>query len=353
METGGMVKITRGDILSAHAEALVNTVNCVGVMGRGVALQFKRAFPDNFKEYEKACERGEIRPGSMFVVENTELTGPRFIINFPTKRDWKNKSRIEDIESGLAALVDVIRSRGIRSIALPPLGCGLGGLDWEDVRPRIERALAVLSDVEAILFEPAGAPASASEGEAKAPTMTPGRAALLGLMRRYLAGLMDPFVSLLEIHKLMYFMQEAGEPLKLEYAKAPYGPYAENLRHVLRRIDGYFVTGYADGGDKPDKTIEAVPDALVAAEAFLTDRPEIRARFDRVADLVEGFESPFGLELLSSVHWVATREGATNPAEAARLVHAWNERKKRFLPEQIAIAWDILATKGWIRGRAA
>jgi hypothetical protein len=183
--------------------------------------------------------------------------------------------------------------------------------------------------------------------------MTPGRAALLGLMRRYLAGLMDPFVSLLEIHKLMYFMQEAGEPLKLEYAKAPYGPYAENLRHVLRRIDGYFVTGYADGGDKPDKTIEAVPDALVAAEAFLTDRPEIRARFDRVADLVEGFESPFGLELLSSVHWVATREGATNPAEAARLVHAWNERKKRFLPEQIAIAWDILATKGWIRGRAA
>jgi len=162
VETGAMVRITRGDILSAHAEALVNTVNCVGVMGRGVALQFKRAFPDNFKEYEKACERGEVRPGSMFVVENTELTGPRFIINFPTKRDWKNKSRIEDIESGLAALVDVIRLRGIRSIALPPLGCGLGGLDWEDVRPRIERALAVLPEVEAILFEPAAAPASAS-----------------------------------------------------------------------------------------------------------------------------------------------------------------------------------------------
>ncbi len=348
-----MVRIARGDILAADAEALVNTVNCMGVMGRGIALQFKRAYPDNFKAYEKACERGEVRPGSMFVVENTELTGPRFIINFPTKRDWKNKSRIEDIESGLAALVEVIRSRGIKSIAVPPLGCGLGGLDWDEVRPRIERALAALPGVEAILFEPAGAPASASEGEAKAPTMTPGRAALLGLMRRYLGGLMDPFVSLLEIHKLMYFMQEAGEPLKLEFSKAPYGPYAENLRHVLRRIDGYFVTGYADGGDQPDKTIEVVPEALAAAEDYLADKPVIRARFDRVAGLVEGFESSFGLELLSSVHWVATREGASSAKEATERVHAWNERKKRFLPEQIAIAWGVLVANGWIPGRAA
>jgi O-acetyl-ADP-ribose deacetylase (regulator of RNase III) len=217
MGTAEMLRITKGDILSADAEALVNTVNCVGVMGRGVALQFKRAFPDNFNKYEKACERGEVVPGRMFVVENTELTGPRFIINFPTKRDWKNKSRIADIESGLVAQVNEIRSRGIRSVALPPLGCGLGGLDWEDVRPRIESAMSALPEVEVILFEPAGSPEIAREE--KSPTMTAGRAALLGLMCRYLAGLMDPFVSLLEIHKLMYFLQEAGEHGQRDYER--------------------------------------------------------------------------------------------------------------------------------------
>jgi O-acetyl-ADP-ribose deacetylase (regulator of RNase III) len=343
-----MLRIAKGDVLAADAEALVNTVNCVGVMGRGVALQFKRAFPDNFKQYQKACERGEVRPGSMFVVENRELTGPRYIINFPTKRDWKNKSRMEDIDSGLIALVEVLRTRNIRSVAIPPLGCGLGGLDWNEVRPRIERALDALPEIEAIIFEPAGAPAAASEGEPAIPTMTPGRAALLGLMRRYLAGLMDPFISLLEVHKLMYFMQEAGEPLKLDFAKAQYGPYAENLRHVLRRIDGHFISGYADGGDNPAKTIEPLPAAVSAAEAYLADRPEIRARFDRVASLVEGFESSFGLELLATVHWVAKREGASSAEEAIPLVYAWNDRKKRFLPDQIEIAWNTLAAKGWL-----
>ncbi|MGO8694362.1 MAG: hypothetical protein ACLQMF_11910 [Rectinemataceae bacterium] len=180
------------------------------------------------------------------------------------------------------------------------------------------------------------------------PSMTAGRAALLGLMRRYLDGLMDPFVSLLELHKLMYFMQEAGEPLKLDYAKAAYGPYAENLRHVLRRIDGHFITGYADGGDSPTRPIEVLPQALASAESYLSGRPATRERFDRVSDLVEGFESPFGLELLSTVHWVATREGAATHEEATGLVYAWNERKKRFLPEQIAIAWNVLVKKGWI-----
>jgi hypothetical protein len=144
-------------------------------------------------------------------------------------------------------------------------------------------------------------------------------------------------------------MQEAGEPLKLDFAKADYGPYAENLRHVLRRIDGHFVSGYADGGDSPTKSIEPLPEAMVAAESYLAGLPETRARFERVSSLVEGFESVFGLELLATVHWVATREGAASSQDAVRLVHAWNERKKRFLPEQIAIAWDILAAKGWLR----
>src|SRR5213594_4867327 len=127
-----MIEYKTGDILAEHAEALVNTVNCVGFMGRGIALQFKKAWPENFKAYAAACRRHEVQPGRMFVFETGLLTNPRFIINFPTKRHWRGKSRIEDIESGLGALVKEIRSRGIRSVALPPLGSGLGGLNWAD-----------------------------------------------------------------------------------------------------------------------------------------------------------------------------------------------------------------------------
>src|SRR6266850_4231018 len=132
-----MIELKRGDILEAKADALVNTVNCVGVMGRGIALQFRKAFPENFKVYEAACERKEVEPGTMLVFETGRLTGPRYIINFPTKRHWKGKSRMEDIDAGLPALVEEIKKRGIRSVAVPPLGCGLGGLNWNDVRPRI------------------------------------------------------------------------------------------------------------------------------------------------------------------------------------------------------------------------
>jgi len=184
--------------------------------------------------------------------------------------------------------------------------------------------------------------------EKKPPKMTVGRAALLGLMRRYLAALMDPFVSLLEIHKLMYFMQEAGQGLKLRYRKAIYGPYAENLHHVLTVIEGYFITGYGDAEDNPDKLIELKPGASERAEAFLRSRPDTCERFDRVADLIEGFETPFGMELLSTVHWVATREGATTADEAVTKAYAWNERKKMFKVEHIRATWDIFRRKGWL-----
>ena len=177
--------------------------------------------------------------------------------------------------------------------------------------------------------------------------MTPGRAALVVLIHRYLGGLMDPFVTLLEVHKLMYFMQEAGEALRLNYAKAPYGPYAENLRHVLRAVEGHLVTGYADGGDAPDKQIELVPGAVRDAEAFLSERHDTVARFDRVGRLVEGFETPFGLELLATVHWVVKREAATNSEDAATLIFAWNDRKKRFSMRQISIAFQALSSQGW------
>jgi O-acetyl-ADP-ribose deacetylase (regulator of RNase III) len=152
-----MLEFTSGDILKCEAAALVNTVNCVGVMGRGLALQFKHAFPENFKAYEAACRRRVVRPGSMFVFETGQLMPPRFIVNFPTKRHWRDKSRIEDIEAGLADLVRVVLGKGIHSIAVPPLGCGLGGLNWSEVRPRIERALGQLEHVRVLVFEPGNA----------------------------------------------------------------------------------------------------------------------------------------------------------------------------------------------------
>jgi len=341
-----MIELTSGDILRAEAEALVNTVNCVGIMGRGIALQFKNAYPDNFRAYQIACTHDEVQPGRMFVFETHQLTGPKFIINFPTKRHWKGKSRMEDIESGLSALVEEIRQRGIRSIAIPPLGSGLGGLNWADVRPRIEAALRDLDDLHVSLFEPTGAPATTQSRDV--PKMTPGRAALVVLINRYLGGLMDPFVTLIELQKLMYFMQEAGEPLRLHYIKHHYGPYADNLRHVLKAIEGHLLSGYHDGGDAPDKQLELVPGAVADAEAFLAADGATRVRFDRVGALVEGFETPFGLELLATVHWVVTREQAADLAEAVAKVHAWNPRKTRFSPRQIGIAYDTLQAQGWL-----
>src|SRR5438270_1898736 len=202
-----MIHLAHGDILKHDADALVNTVNCMGVMGRGIALQFRHAFEDNYDVYRKAAKAKGIRPGQMFVFERSAIEQPRWIINFPTKRHWKGKSRIEDIQSGLVDLVRVIREKGIRSIAIPPLGCGLGGLDWAEVRPLIESAIASVPDVEAYLFEPGKAPAATEMvNRTRRPRLTTARAAVLALMQNYLAGLMDVEVSLLEIHKLMYFL---------------------------------------------------------------------------------------------------------------------------------------------------
>ena len=347
-----MIEYKRGDILREDADALVNTVNCVGVMGRGIALQFKKAFPQNFKDYAAACKKGEVQPGKMFVHKNEGMLKPQYIIGFPTKRHWRGQSRMEDIESGLAALVDVIREYGIRSIAIPPLGCGLGGLDWEQVKGRIEASLEALEDVRVVVFEPKGAPsAERIVRNRKVPRMTPGRAALVELMRRYLAGLLDPFVTLLEVHKLAYFMQEAGESLGLRFEKGPYGPYAENLRHVLSAIEGHLVSGYADGGDMPDKQLNLVPGAVDDANRFLQAHPATRGHADKVARLVEGFESPFGLELLSTVHWIVEKEDVHSMDDVIAHTHDWNIRKRRFTARQITLAVQVLRREGWIEGQ--
>lgn len=348
-----MIKLARGNLLTAEADALVNTVNCVGFMGKGIALQFKQAFPENYKHYEQVCARGGVVPGKMMIHDNGGLVMPRWIINFPTKRHWKGKSRIEDIESGLRALVSDVTRLGIRSIAVPPLGCGLGGLEWSQVRPLIEGAFAEVPQVEVLLYEPAGAPAAKSMPvRTERPKMTPARALFIKLMDAYSA--LDYSRTLLEVQKLAYFLQVAGQPLRLRYEAGHYGPYADNLNKVLEAMEGHFIRGYGDS-QKPGAEIELLPGSVEEADEFLAEDKDAVSRLERVSALIEGFETPYGMELLATVHWVATapspgsKSAAGTASEATTYVHAWNPRKQSvFNPAHVQAAWSRLEEAGWI-----
>ena len=344
-----MIEFKTGDLFAEDVEALVNSVNCVGIMGRGIALQFKDKFPENFRAYADACKRKEVTPGRMFVHPLDGMANPRLIVNFPTKRHWRGKSRIEDIESGLASLVSEIRERNIGSIAIPPLGSDLGGLDWPVVRARIASALRGLDDVRVVVFEAGSAPADGRPNRSTAvPKLTQGRASLVSLMQQYINGLLDPFITLLEVHKLMYFLQAAGEPLRLKFQKGTYGPYAENMRHVLKAIEGHLIYGYRDTGDSPGQELELVPGAIEDAASFLQGYPDTRQRLERVSELVEGFESPFGLELLATVHWVANERSPTTESLVIADTYEWGIRKKQFSRRQIKLALKVLRENGWL-----
>jgi O-acetyl-ADP-ribose deacetylase (regulator of RNase III) len=354
-----MIHLKRGDLLKADVDALVNTVNTVGVMGKGVALQFRQAYPRNYEAYRRACNQGKVALGRMFVFDAGQLVHPRYIINFPTKKHWKSKSRLGDIEAGLVDLVRVIKELDIKSIAVPPLGAGSGGLNWSDVRPRIEKALGSLSDVDVILYTPEGAPA-ASEMKVgtNKPHMTAGRAALLGLLKRYvqpgLGTAPSPGASPLEIQKLLYLLQAMGENLRLNFAAGHYGPYAENVNHVLRTLEGHYIRGFGDRSRLVSEAtpIELLPGAGEEADDFLNTSPDTLQRFQRVIKLIDGFESPYGLELLATVHWVATEVDRTarNDVDlAVRLVQAWSRRKQHLFTERhIKIAWQRLRDERWL-----
>jgi O-acetyl-ADP-ribose deacetylase (regulator of RNase III) len=349
-----MIEVKQGNLLEAEADALVNTVNCVGVMGKGIALQFKKAFPDNFKAYKKACDAGQVQPGKMFVSDAGNLMKTRYIINFPTKRHWRGKSRMEDVESGLEALVADIQRLKIKSIALPPLGCGNGGLDWNAVRPRIEQAFTGLPDVEVQLFEPAGTPQTKKMvNRTEKPHLTVARALFIKLLDLYKVANYE--LSRLEIQKLAYFLQGAGEPLKLNYEAGKYGPYAHNLNHVLDRLDGHYINGYGDNtGKADDASISLLDGAVKEADQFLTESHSLESeqRLSKVQHLIEGFETPYGMELLATVHWVTLN--VDNPPasedEAVSLVQAWSQRKAElFTPRHVRIAYKRLQENGWLK----
>ncbi len=337
----------KGNLLASDAEALVNTVNTVGVMGKGVALQFKKAFPDNFRAYKRACDHKEVEPGRMFVYETGQLTGPRLVINFPTKRHWRGKARMEYVDAGLADLVVVLERHVVQSVAIPPLGCGNGGLRWSEVRPKIEAALGDLPGTRVILYGPGAPPPVHQQRTAtKRPKMTRGRAALVSAFAAYRN---DPTsaLTLLVAQKLAYLLQTAGEPLKLEFVKAKYGPYAEVLNHALQDMEGHFVTGYGDRTTGSD--LQLLDGAVAEAEAFLEGDVEVAQHAARVSRVIDGFESPFGLELLTTVHWAATREGARTVDDALAIIGDWTPRKREVFRERdVAIAWERLHEQGWL-----
>ena len=185
------------------------------------------------------------------------------------------------------------------------------------------------------------------------PNMTPSRAALVVLMDGYIRVLLDPYITLLEVHKLMYFMQVAGEPLKLRFVKGHYGPYAENLRHQLHAVEGHFISGYLDGGDKPSKPLDLVPGAVEDARAVLNSVDDTRQRIQRVRRLVEEFETAYGLELLATVHWILDREQPRHFGHLAQLVGAWGPRKRRFTERQLRIAAERLHETDWVTSPAS
>ena len=344
-----MIERTKGNLLKADAEALVNTVNCVGYMGKGIALQFKQAFPENFEVYQKACHTGDVKPGSMFIFKTGSMFNPKYIINFPTKRHWRGDSKIDDIKAGLVALVQEIKQLNIQSVAVPPLGCGLGGLNWNLVRPMIEKAFEALPEVQVFLFAPEGAPNEKQMPvRTERPQLTVARALFLKLMEQYLIPAYR--LTLLEIQKLAYFLQEAGEPLRLKYEAGLYGPYAHNLNKVLEILEGHYIRGYGDS-QRPDVELELLNDAIGEATTYLANNTQSTERLTRVAEVIEGFETPYGLELLSSVHWVATHGEVRAQDEESAIagIHSWNERKRAmFKPNHIRMAWRRLQEQHWI-----
>jgi O-acetyl-ADP-ribose deacetylase (regulator of RNase III) len=344
-----------GNLLTADVDALVNTVNTVGVMGKGIALQFKRAYPANYAFYRAACDAGQVRLGEMLLFDSGRLGPRRFVINFPTKGHWKSRSRLDDVRSGLADLVRVIRAENIGSVAVPALGCGNGGLDWGVVRPLIVQAFTDLPGVRVLLYPPAGVPAPEDMPVGTdAPSLTPGRAVLLTAMGRYLtnASAIDPRdgISELEIQKIAYFLQTFGQPLKLSFRRALYGPYAEQLQHVLQQMEGHYVVGYGDRSGRVQdlRPIRLTAGAAAQAAAWLnTHEPAAQNRIDALLKLVEGYETPYSLELLATVHFAAASEPDADVDRLVEIVRGWSGRKARlFTADHIRLARERLRTEG-------
>ncbi len=352
-----MINFLQGNLLDAPAEAVVNTVNTVGVMGKGIALMFKEAFPANFRAYEAACKRKEVRVGHMFVTENPAFDGPRWLVNFPTKQHWRQPSKLEWIVEGLKDLKRVVEEKGIRSIALPPLGCGNGGLEWSDVRREIERAMGLLDGVDVLVFEPAAKYRNVAK-RTGIMKLTPARALVAEMVRRY--WVLGIECTYLEVQKLCWFLErtihEAGidDPLDLRFVADRYGPYSDRLRHLLNGLDGSYLhcdKRLSDAG--PSDTIWFDEERRPYLDVFLkqAEAGSLRKILDITAQLIDGFESPLGMELLATVDWLIEREHCGRSVSDIRFgLSRWPagpsaaERKQRLFDDRlIGLALERLA----------
>jgi len=350
-----MYKLTKGEIINSETEAIVNTVNTEGVMGKGIALEFKEVFPMNYKKYREACKKGEVIVGKMFVTETDELTNPKFIINFPTKKEWRYPSRIEYIKEGLKDLRNVISNNNIKSISIPPLGCGNGKLNWNDVKPLIIDSIKDLQNVEVVIFEPSTEvyKEKINRVSEKKLSLNPTRALILSALNRYL--ILGYELSLLEAQKVVYFLQRFGEDLKLKYEVNQYGPYAKNFDYLLNYLEGHYITGMKHKNIRPFEQIDIISEKLDEINNYVEEKcsQSQKDNLKKVYDLIEGFESPLGMELLATVDYVmlANMNARKNNSELISKIYnwstetAWNERKRKQLKERyIDLAIERLNT---------
>ncbi|MCB9168861.1 MAG: macro domain-containing protein [Flavobacteriales bacterium] len=342
------MEYTTGNLLDADTEALVNTVNTVGVMGKGIALQFKQAFPENFKRYAAACKAGELEPGKLLFTTEHTVQGDRIIINFPTKTEYYRKSKYEYIEAGLATLATELPARGISSVAVPPLGCGHGGLNWEKVRRMIEDHLGPLP-MRVVVFEPSEAVKAVLRRElAKESHLTPARAMLLSGLFYYEE--MGAEASLFVANKVGFFLQGLGEPLRLKFVAHHYGPYAPQVAHVLYDLNGKYIKGMEQKDARPFEPLylsyahRAEVDAFVERELS----PLQRQRLERLRGLLADFRSAFALEMLSSVSLILQQHpGAGLPAVLDHL-RQWSSRKENMAAREdlVTAAYEHLLAYG-------
>lgn len=349
------INFIQGNLLDARAEALVNTVNTVGVMGKGIALMFKERFNDNFRQYAQACNAKQVRTGKMFVTEPSELDGPRWIINFPTKQHWRSPSKLEWVTEGLQDLRQFVLDNHVRSIAIPPLGAGNGGLEWDRVKLEIERALGDLSGVEITVFEPTAQYQNVAK-RAGVEKLTAARALVAEMVRRYWVLGME--CSLLETQKLAWFLERSIErhcpddnPLDLRFEANKFGPYAHRLNHLLNSMDGSYLHSDKRIADADRFDVIWFDEARTElVQAYLqSEAKTYRKALEEAASLIDGFESPFGMELLATVDWLLVREGVQPTVQAVREgLRNWpagaGARKDRLFDDRaVAIALERLA----------
>lgn len=343
------IRYKSGDMFEQPAEAIVNTVNCVGVMGKGVALEFKRRWPANFRAYKRLCDAGKLAPGRLFVFENNDVLAEanhRFLINFPTKQHWRAPSKIEYIDSGLDAFVREIRRLAIKSVVLPPLGCGNGGLKWSDVRPLMEQKLAPLEDVRFTVFVPASEAVPMPEQHGIPSDLTVCRATMMVVfaeLEKFFGG----HLTRLTAQKLVYFMQVIGSDFGLRFDKRQFGPYSADLHRAFKAMEVmHYITGYGDD----DPKVVVTQATFAAAHEFLkAGGVDVSPLAERLSLLIDGYESPYGMELLSSVHFLSATEKITTQPEMSEALEAWNDHKRESFPRSaVTAALERLKEDGYL-----